>query len=81
MKLNSSPLLIDFLKHIQSEMLFIIQQTAAKDLEQIFDDPTLQRALTHSLLVIGEACKRTPTTFAMTTRNLIGEVSLVSATS
>ncbi len=63
MKLNSSPLLIDFLKHIQSEMLFIIQQTAAKDLEQIFDDPTLQRALTHSLLVIGEACKKIPDDF------------------
>jgi uncharacterized protein with HEPN domain len=63
MKLNTSPLLIDFLKHIQAELNYISNTTAGLDLEQLLADETKSRALTHSLLVIGEACKRVPDEF------------------
>ncbi len=63
MKLNSSPLLIDFLRHIQQELLYIIRQTAGKESRQVLDDPTRQRALTYSLLVIGKACKNVAVDF------------------
>ena len=63
MKLNTSPLLIDFLKHIQAELSYIINTTADLDLDSLLADETKSRAVTHSLLIIGEACKRVPDEF------------------
>ena len=56
MKLNTS-ILIDFLKHIQSELNYIINTTAELDLDALMVDGTKSRAVTHSLLITGEACK------------------------
>ncbi|WP_040761039.1 HepT-like ribonuclease domain-containing protein [Spirosoma panaciterrae] len=63
MKLNTSPLLIDFLKHIQSELGYIIRATANLDADSLLSDETKSRAVTHSLLIVGEACKRVPDEF------------------
>lgn len=60
MKLNTSPLLIDFLKHIQTELAFIIAITTGLDAETVLNDPTKSRAITLSLLIVGEACKKVP---------------------
>ncbi len=66
MKLNTSPLLIDFLKHIQSELNYIMRATATYDLDSLMADETKSRAVTHSLLIVGEACKKIPDDFRLT---------------
>jgi uncharacterized protein with HEPN domain len=63
MKLNTSPLLIDFLRHIQRELNYTISTVGELNLETVLGDPTLSRAGTHSLLIIGEACKNIPESF------------------
>ena len=63
MKLNTSPLLIDFLKHIQSELGYVLGTTAGLELDTLLSDGTKSRAVTHTLLIIGEACKRVPDDF------------------
>ena len=63
MKLNISPLLIDFLKHIQQELNFIVSVTAGINSVTLQDNPIKSRAVTHSLLVVGEACKKVPDDF------------------
>ncbi|MEZ0609263.1 DUF86 domain-containing protein [Fibrella sp. WM1] len=65
MKWNSSPLLIDFLKHIQQELIFIIDVSAGLDQETLMSDPVKSRAVTHSLLIVGEACKKVPDDFRL----------------
>ena len=63
MKLNTSPLLIDFLKHIQAELSYIIRTTTDLDLDGLLADETKSRAIVHRLLIIGEAYKRVPDEF------------------
>lgn len=63
MKLNTFPLLIDFLKHIQKELAFILEAVDSLDVDTLLDDPTKSRAVMHSLLIVGEACKKVPDDF------------------
>lgn len=63
MKLNTSLLLIDFLKHIQTELNFIIKTTIGLDSLGLIADEIKSRAVIHSLLVVGEACKKVPDEF------------------
>lgn len=65
MKLNTSPLLIDFLKHIQQELAFIIETVSGYTADEFMDDPLKSRAITHSLLIVGEACKKVPDGFRL----------------
>ncbi|WP_262512028.1 HepT-like ribonuclease domain-containing protein [Spirosoma pollinicola] len=48
---------------MQSELSYIISTTATMDLDSLLADETKSRAVTHSLLIIGEACKRVPDEF------------------
>jgi len=45
----------DYLRHIQVEINFLIQNSAGVTLERFLDDATLQRAFVRSIEVIGEA--------------------------
>lgn len=63
MKLNTSPLLIDFLEHIQTELDFIIKTTEGLRAEDFLDDELRTRAVIRSLEIIGEASKNIPTDF------------------
>ena len=60
MKLNTSPLLIDFLEHIQTELDFIIKTTEGLRAEDFLDDELRTRAVVRSLEIIGEASKNIP---------------------
>lgn len=63
MKLNTSPLLIDFLEHIQIELDFIIRTTQTLKAEDFLDDELRTRAVIRSLEIVGEACKNIPSEF------------------
>ena len=53
----------DYLRHIQIEIDFLIQNSAGVTLERFLDDATLQRAFVRSIEVIGEAAKGVPEAF------------------
>ena len=55
-----SPLLIDFLRHIESELRYIENHTADLDYHGFVADETLSKAIVRSFEVVGEACKRVP---------------------
>ncbi|WP_353722795.1 HepT-like ribonuclease domain-containing protein [Dyadobacter sp. 676] len=55
-----SPLLIDFLRHIESELRNIEDKTANLDYDRFVSDETLSKAVVRSFEIIGEACKRIP---------------------
>jgi uncharacterized protein with HEPN domain len=63
MKLNTSPLLIDFLRHIQIELDFIFRTTRTIDVGAFMDDEMRTRAVIRSFEIIGEACKNIPEEF------------------
>jgi len=57
---------VEYLKHIQDEILFIL--SAAENLsgkEEFLKDETLKRAIVRSLEVIGEATKKVPADFKL----------------
>lgn len=55
-----SPSLIDFLRHIQKELIFLMEGSSDLTFEQFADDDFVSRAFIRSLEIIGEACKKVP---------------------
>lgn len=53
----------EYLKHILDEVNFLTKSAKKYSLEKLLHDPTLQRAYTRSLEVIGEAVKNLPKDF------------------
>lgn len=53
-----SPSDFDLLRHIQEEIIFVLENTAAKNLEDILSDAVLNRAIIRSIEIIGEASKK-----------------------
>ena len=54
---------LELLRHIEEETMFILQQTAGKNKEEVFDDAVLSRAIVRSLEIIGEASRKIETSF------------------
>lgn len=54
---------LELLRHIQEETGFILQQTAGKKQEEVFEDAVLSRALIRSLEIIGEASRKLDSSF------------------
>lgn len=57
------PSLTEFLRHIQDEINFCLNQTKGKDFETFSNDEILTRAIVRSLEIIGEASKKVPPDF------------------
>ena len=55
-----SPSLIEFLQHIESELRYIADKTAALSFDEFLEDETLTKAIVRSFEIVGEACKRVP---------------------
>lgn len=53
-----SKLPLEYLKHINDELDYLIDTSDDIDEERFMRDPTLQRAFTRSLSIIGEAVKK-----------------------
>ena len=53
----------NFLKHILSEVDYILETSSSLPEERFMHDPTLQRAFSRSLEIIGEAAKNLPDDF------------------
>lgn len=51
------PSQIDFLKHIQAELSFIVQHAYGLSYDGFISNPLLPKACTRSFEIIGEACK------------------------
>ena len=64
-KLNTFPLLIDFLNHIQQESAFIIEIISDYTADKFMSNPLRSRAITYCLLIVGEACKKVPDDFRL----------------
>lgn len=56
----------DLLRHIQDETIFVLNNTANKNLEIILKDAVLHRAIIRSLEIIGEASKKLSNDFKKT---------------
>jgi len=52
--------IIDYLKDIQVEINFLLNQTQGKDFETFLNDDVLTRATERSLEIIGEAVRNIP---------------------
>ncbi|MCF8326375.1 MAG: DUF86 domain-containing protein [Leadbetterella sp.] len=57
------PSLTEFLRHIEDEINFCLNQTKGKDFETFSNDEILTRAIVRSLEIIGEASKKIPPDF------------------
>lgn len=57
------PSLTEFLKYIEDEINFCLNQTKGKDFESFLHDEILTRAIVRSLEIIGEASKKIPPDF------------------
>ncbi|MEO6281932.1 MAG: HepT-like ribonuclease domain-containing protein [Dyadobacter sp.] len=55
-----SPSQIDFLKHIQQELHFLVNHSKDVTFEKFLDDDLINRAYIRSLEIIGEADKKVP---------------------
>jgi uncharacterized protein with HEPN domain len=51
------PSQIDFLKHIQEELSFILQHSTGLSYQEFLSNPLLPKACIRSFEIIGEACK------------------------
>jgi len=49
---------VELLQHIKDESIFILNNTANKRLQDVLQDPVLNRAIIRSLEIIGEASKK-----------------------
>jgi len=57
---------VEYLRHIQDEILFILTATEiVSDSVEFMNDETLKRAVIRSLEIIGEAAKKIPADFKM----------------
>lgn len=57
---------VEYLKHIQDEILFILSATEkVSDKEEFLKNETLKRAIVRSLEIIGEATKKVPADFKL----------------
>lgn len=54
---------LDYVRHIQIEIDFLVAASEGVTLEDFLDDPTLRRAFVRSIEVIGEAAKNLPEPF------------------
>jgi len=71
----------DYLRHIVVESNYLIGQSAGLTFDAFSSDETLRRAFVRSLGIIGEAAKKTPTTFAHGIRSWNGGPWQACATS
>jgi uncharacterized protein with HEPN domain len=55
-----SPSQIDFLKHIQQELKFLVNHSENVTFEEFLNDGLINRAYLRSLEIIGEAAKKVP---------------------
>ncbi|TDE13848.1 HepT-like ribonuclease domain-containing protein [Dyadobacter psychrotolerans] len=55
-----SPLLIEFLQHIENELSFIDKNTSELDFEEFVNNEILTKAIVRSFEIVGEACKKVP---------------------
>lgn len=55
-----SPSLLDFLRHISHECLYILHVKESKTRAELLDDETISKAIVRSLEIIGEATKKLP---------------------
>ena len=53
-----SPSELEYLRHIEDEVLYLLGQVQVLTKAQFKQDPTLQRAFVRSLEIVGEATKR-----------------------
>jgi uncharacterized protein with HEPN domain len=67
-----SPSQIDFLKHIQQELKFLVNHSENVTFEEFLNDGLINRAYLRSLEIIGEAAKKSRTKFAISIMRLIG---------
>nr|WP_138994821.1 HepT-like ribonuclease domain-containing protein [Larkinella sp. C7] len=54
------PSTIEFIRHIQQELQYIIDETSGINFEDFVTDVRLNKAIVRSLEIIGEASKRVP---------------------
>ncbi|KAA9352751.1 HepT-like ribonuclease domain-containing protein [Larkinella humicola] len=54
------PSTIEFIRHIQQELQYIIEETSGINFEDFVTDVRLNKAIVRSLEIIGEASKRVP---------------------
>lgn len=55
-----SPSLIEYLEHIQKELVFLVTNSEKIDYETFLNDDFINRAFLRSLEIIGEAAKKVP---------------------
>lgn len=57
------PSQIDFLKHIQDELSFILHYSTGVTYDEFVSNPLLSKSIVRSFEIIGEACKNISTEF------------------
>lgn len=67
-----SPSLIEFLQHIENELIFIETYTSSIEYDEFMNNELLPKATVRSFEIIGEACKKSPMKFDINTLCLIG---------
>jgi len=55
-----SPSLIEFLQHIEKELIFIETYTSSIEYDEFMNNELLPKATVRSFEIIGEACKKVP---------------------
>lgn len=55
-----SPSLIEFLQHIENELIFIETYTSSIEYDEFMNNELLPKATVRSFEIIGEACKKIP---------------------
>lgn len=59
------PSQIEFLQHIQAELVFILHHSRSISYEEFLNHPLLSKAFIRSFEIIGEACKNLPDQFRL----------------
>lgn len=55
--------IIEYLRHIDKEISYLLQHSRTLSLQSFLKDETYQRAYVRSLSILGEACKKIPEEF------------------
>jgi uncharacterized protein with HEPN domain len=61
---------LDLLRHINDEVIFILESTANKEKDELISDKVLSRAIIRSLEIIGEAAKKLDEEFKATNNRI-----------
>jgi uncharacterized protein with HEPN domain len=54
---------VEFLKHIRDEAVFLVTTVSGRSAEAFVTDPVATRACVRAIEIIGEAAKKVPETF------------------